>query len=137
MTTGPVFFHGQRKTALGIVNSVTVTYETEIANTGGGFDITTGVFTAPKAGKYYFSFSAVARLKTTVTVNLRKKDDIVASTACNADFFGCPLNLQTTLILNAGDPISVTAVSADASLHEDKQENHFTNFSGRLVEEDI
>lgn len=103
----------------------------------------TGIFTAPSAGRYFFSASGVARFPSSTSnvhlwINLMKNGVKVAyglgdeaSTSGEHETF----SLQSTLNLQARDEIwlQISQLSPGVELHG----NNYTYFNGFLIEEDI
>lgn len=103
----------------------------------------TGIFTAPRPGKYYFSVSGTAGFPASSTwIHLRI--DLYQ----NNDYIGCcfsdeisnggqyeTLSLESTLDLKMGDEISlkITAQGPGVFLHGSDS----FHFNGWLIEEDI
>ena len=54
--SSPVYFHVQRNSTY-TLNGTTIPFEIERLNIGGGMNINSGIFTAPKTGIYFFSTS--------------------------------------------------------------------------------
>jgi len=62
--SSPVQFHVQRKTSFSTLNTP-IPFEIERLNVGRAMDLASGIFTAPKAGIYYFVFSCLKQPSTT------------------------------------------------------------------------
>jgi hypothetical protein len=56
--SSPVYFHVQRNASYSL-NGTTIPFQIERLNVGGGMNITSGIFTAPKSGIYFFSFTGL------------------------------------------------------------------------------
>jgi hypothetical protein len=109
-------------------------------------DLTTGKFTAPRPGIYFFSFAAVARLASSSDV------DFWSRLYLNGNYIGesgvdenngpvdqyNPVTLQSTLNLKKGDQLWMQIEyygSSSSYLHDNG--NHHTHFTGFMLEEEI
>ena len=98
-------------------------------------NIGTGIFKAPKAGTYSFDFSFT---KTTSTADTFFEFQLNGS-KIGINFAGYGTNLllsnsiQATLKLKVGDQISF--VLGSGAIYDD--DDHFTHFTGSLLEEDL
>jgi len=130
-------FFSFRKTSSFSSISTPITYEITDANIGN--TVTSGVFTAPRAGYYFFSFNGVTDLGTyPVNVVLIKNGGIQRTS------YGSPASLsrivlQDALILSAGDTVSVQLnivsgqnKSTTGSLYEDGS-SYYTRFLGYSI----
>jgi hypothetical protein len=108
-------------------------------------DLTSGKFTAPRPGIYFFSFSGVARLYSSSSISLTSylylNGKIIAASHVGeynipVDQFN-PLTLQSTLNLKKGDQLWMEiSYSSDYSYLHDNA-NHWTHFTGFMLEEEI
>jgi hypothetical protein len=143
--SAPVHFYVQR-------NSPFNTYGTPIpfkfarVNEGNAMDLTSGKFTAPRPGIYFFSFAGVASLYTSSSwaqlfVGLYLNGNRIGSNFV-VDYNGpldqfSPVTLQSTLKLGKGDEVwvQITSVTSLSYLYDDG--NYSTHFTGFMLEEEI
>lgn len=108
-------------------------------------NISSGIFTAPRNGQYFFSLSGIARFlankKAIIGLKLNgnpighahsQRDDPVDKVEGQFDTF----SLQSLLHLQKGDQIWLYMYPlGDAPLFDDA--GHYTHFTGMLLEENI
>ena len=107
-----------------------IPYDTAITNIGGGMDLSSGIFTAPIAGLYYFSFTGLAGNAPT-QIGLFLNEDYLANTWSFQHQIG--LKLHSIVNLKEGDQVSVRLNGG--RLKEDK--SRYTNFIGMFLGSDI
>jgi hypothetical protein len=90
----------------------------------------TGVFTTPRSGKYFFTFSGI-NLGITVEIQLQLNGATMGSGFSNQVYD--TFSHQATLQLSKGDQIRLQLISG--TLYDDNR--RFTTFVGLLVEEDV
>ena len=105
------------------------------SNVGNALNPSTGVFVAPRPGKYYFAFTGLS-LRIHVKVQLQMKIGLADWTKIG-EAYATPWNtmaLQSTLQLAKGDQIRLVHIHG---IIHDTEGNNFTNFVGLLLEEDV
>ncbi len=105
--------------------------------------MTTGKFTAPVTGEYFFAFAGLVQFEESSTrqhcnINLYKNGGYIAQSSADEISIGDQYetnSFQSTLHLNKGDQIwlQINLKTAGAFLYG----NDYTHFNGFLLEEDI
>lgn len=124
-----------------------IPFETAKVNIGNAFSLSTGIFTAPRTGTYFFSFIGLINFPLSSTII-----GINVGLFVNTSRFGAGLleessplsgqndqvSIQATLSLKAGDKVSVQISSFTAGMFlVDSSSYHYNHFSGWLLEEDF
>jgi ABC-type enterochelin transport system permease subunit len=104
LKTASVYFYVQRNSSYAI-NTTVVPYENEQLNSGRAMNITSGVFTAPVSGRYFFSF--VGRAITTETFVFLRVNGSLNTIAYGS---GLWFNFVITATLNLRKMISSTCI---------------------------
>ena len=127
---------------------IPIPWDVAVVNEGNAMDLTTGKFTAPRPGIYFFSFTGLAEFPASSSSLVR----LAVAVYWNGDRLGAgfveesntlenqnsPLNFQSTLNLKKDDQVwlQIDAVtSGDDSLYDDGF--HYTQFTGFVLEEEI
>ena len=138
IVSSPVYFNVQKRTATisGGVNKV-ITFDNARLNVGGAMNINTGIFTAPRAGVYFFLFSGIKDdTNQLMSIDLQVNGARIA--LAWADGRNAPMSLaatiHSTLTLNSGDQVRLTIGSG--GLYDDGF-NYYTSYSGWLLEENV
>jgi hypothetical protein len=120
-----VYFTVKRITSFSTVGT-TLPFENETLNVGNAFNTSSGVFTAPRNGTYFFAFSGFQENGYAIlNFNLMLNDEIAAN--CYSPISkNC--NIPLTIKLSSGDRVQL-------SLQQGSTANAI--FSGWLVAEDI
>ncbi|XP_046646027.1 uncharacterized protein LOC124336314 [Daphnia pulicaria] len=150
--SAPVNFYVQRESDFNTENTP-ITFNLARVNEGNAMDMTTGKFTAPRPGIYFFSFAGTARLDSSSSSAwfnsyLYLNGDLIGTSQVREDkgpvSQSSPLTLQSTLNLKKGDQVWVGIEYFDGSssfLYEYQDSHqlyyHFTHFTGFMLEEEI
>ena len=143
--SSPTYFYVQRSSNDFNQLNVPIPFDVERLNVGGAMNSASGKFTAPRNGKYFFSFSGSVDFPSGsgsgyqfLIINLFKNGNAIAqghpdevNTVAQREAF----SLQSTLDLKSGDQIwlEITALSSGSFLWGD----YLTNFNGFMLEEAI
>nr|CAH0101326.1 unnamed protein product [Daphnia galeata] len=144
--SAPVYFYVQRNSNYNTLGTP-IPFDLARVNEGNAMDLTTGIFTAPRPGIYFFSFTGHAEFpKSSSKVHLavilylnggRIGTGYVteSNTVANQN---SPLTVQSTLKLKKFDKVWVIIDDWEIlgqSLSDNR--NHHTHFTGFMLEEDI
>jgi hypothetical protein len=97
---------------------------------------TTGIFSAPKSGKYFLISSGISEINVNARVELQIKTATVDWSRIGQAYSAMThqtFSLQSTLDLAKGDQIRLILI--EGAIHDNA--NHYTSFVGQLLEEDI
>jgi len=104
-----IYFYVQRNGKLPIAANGVIRFNQERLNMGGAMNISTGVFTVPKAGIYHFSVSIVKEGYSleAIWIYFRVNGNKIGMSAVGAPVGGAPATLQPTLKLKKGDRVDL------------------------------
>lgn len=139
-----IYFYVQRLADNFALTSTPIIFDQERLNVGGAYSATTGRFTAPAGGKYFFSFTGLVKFPgysslVRTDMGLVKNGDYIAYCESdenfNSGFQYETISLQSTLELIKGDQIwvGISSISSGASL----EGNYYTHFNGFLLEQTL
>jgi C1q-related factor len=132
----PVYFHVQRNSTFSSPNqNVTIPFNIEVTNVGNAMDLTSGIFTAPKTGTYFFAFSGIISDGDQLYVSLMLNGYQIASTTSYSPYrFSLSINIVSTLKLEADDEVSLSLSGYYLFEEADKR---YTQFTGILLQEEL
>jgi len=141
----PTYFYVQRNTAFSTIN-VPIPFQVSRLNIGNAMSLSTGKFTAPVRGTYFFSFTGHAGFPTSSSLL-----SLGVGLYVNGNYIGwgfveerdtviwqeTPLTLQSTLKLQKGDQVwlQIKLISAGVSLYDNGE--IWTHFSGYILGEEL
>ena len=132
----PVYFHVQRNSTFstGSNSNTTIPFHSALVNIGEAMDVKSGIFTAPKAGTYFFAFSGVQYSQSQLYVSLDLNGDNIATTVTFGFSSSYPISLSlvSTLELETDDEVRLTA-SGQYLLEGSNL--RYTQFTGVLLKE--
>jgi len=130
--SSPIYFHVQRNTTYSVTGKIP--FQIVQSNVGGGMNITSGIFTAPQSGTYFFSFTGLKDgSDNALRMDLYCNSNQItrAEGAAGAGLFTA--TLSSTLSLKSGDQISLQLISG--ALFDGYAKA--TNFNGILLQEEV
>jgi hypothetical protein len=142
----PVHFYVQRNSNFNTTKTP-IPFDLARVNEGNAMNLTSGIFTAPRPGIYFFSFAGVARLKSSSSSDVYFQSYFYLNgNLIGASFVNenntlvsqySPLTLQSTLNLEKGDRVwvQITYLGSFSYLYDDR--DHYIHFTGFLLEEEI
>ncbi|EFX79632.1 adipocyte complement related protein-like protein of 30 kDa [Daphnia pulex] len=141
----PVHFYAQKNSTFDTTRTP-IPFDSALVNEGNAMNLTSGIFTAPRSGTYFFSFTGAAVFPTSSSsvwlgvvlyLNGVKSGMGHVEEANTVDNQSSPLNLQSTLNLKSGDEVWV---QIDYRAHEASlfgNADYGTHFTGFMLEEEI
>jgi hypothetical protein len=141
----PVYFYVQRNSNFN-TTFTPVPFDLARVNEGNAMNLTSGIFTAPMPGIYFFSFAGVARLLSSSSAVffdffLYLNGNLIGSSFIEEQnvpvFQFSPLTLQSTLNLQKGDEVWVQISYSGSSSYLVDSGNHYTHFTGFMLEENF
>jgi hypothetical protein len=142
--TTPVHFYVQRNSNFK-KESTPIPFDVARVNEGNAMDLTTGKFTAPAPGIYFFSFAGDARLESSSDVYFQSylylNGNIIGASRVSQNNGPVsqysPVTLQSTLNLKKGDRVWVEILYSGSSSYLYDNYAHHTHFTGFMLEEEI
>ncbi len=141
--SAPVYFYVQRNSDFNN-ESTPIKFDLARVNEGNAMNLTSGIFTAPRPGIYFFSFAGLARLSSSSAFNfyffLNLNGNLIGSSKVHENNGPVnkysPMTLQSTLNLKTGDRVWMQIVkSTNSYLYDDS--SRYTHFTGFMLEEEI
>jgi hypothetical protein len=141
----PVYFYALRNSAFDRAN-VPIPFQSEKINMGGGMNLSTGKFTAPVTGVYFFSFTGLAGFPSSTGQNVHLKiafylNGSYLSTAevaeANTPGHSSTLTMQSTLNMQRGDQIWLQIWSISPGVRLWDSNYHHNHFTGFLLHEEM
>ena len=145
MKSAPVHFYVQRNSSFDTTGTP-IPFDLEMVNDGNAVNLTTGIFTAPVTGIYFFSFTGLVEFPASSStvqlgVSLKMNGNYIGSgwveESNNVAAQRSPLTVQSTLNLEKDDQIwmEIIQMSSGSSLFDNF--NAHTHFTGFMLQEDI
>jgi hypothetical protein len=141
----PVYFYVQRNS---IFNTITtpIPFDLAVVNEGNAMNLTSGIFTAPRPGIYFFSFTGLANFPASSSevylgvglyLNGGQIGRGLVEESNTVNTQTDQLTVQSTLSLKKDDQVwvAINVMSTDVYLYDSG--NHFTHFTGFMLEEEI
>jgi hypothetical protein len=141
----PTYFYVTRITPFSTIRTP-IPFDLAKVNMGNAMELASGKFRAPRSGIYFFSFTghalfpqSVSEVELAVSLYLNGNRvgwaEVEETNTSDGQF--SPLTLQSTINLKAGDQIWLQIVSISEGTVLFNARNHYTHFTGWMLEEDI
>ena len=127
--------------------NIPIPFHSAVVNEGNAIDLTSGIFTAPRPGIYFFSFTGLAYFPASPVLSYVR---LGVSLYLNRNYIGLgyvqeentagqysPLTLQSTLNLKSGDQVWMEIYLQESGAALFDNSNHYTHFTGFMLEEEI
>ncbi|EFX76551.1 Cntnap2 protein [Daphnia pulex] len=138
------FFYVQKNTSFATTD-IPIPFEIAMANVGDAINSTSGIFTAPQEGRYFFSFTGLAQFPFSSSYKLRLGVGLYLNGNLNgrswvankASDQHSPFRLESTQHLQPGDKVwlQITDISDGVYLYDNS--NHYSHFTGWLLQKEI
>jgi hypothetical protein len=144
--SAPTYFYVTRNFSLSSDVGGPIPFHLALVNAGNAIDLKTGIFTAPKSGTYFFSFTGMAnfpqssqllRLGVGFFLNGRQVGRSFVDEANSVNYQKSQLTLQSTFGLNEGDRIWLQIIFMASGVSLFDNEWHYTHFTGFILDEDL
>jgi hypothetical protein len=144
----PVHFYVQRNSSFNKTGTP-IPFDLAVVNEGNAMNLTSGKFTAPRTGTYFFSFTGVTKFPASSPVAARfgvflygDRYNFIGRAGVDdeantiADKFS-PFTLQSTLYMKKDDQVhlGIDLMSPGASLFDNI--GHYTHFTGFMLNEEL
>ena len=145
MKSAPVHFYVQRNSSFDTTGTP-IPFDLEMVNNGNAMNLTTGIFTAPVTGIYFFSFTGLAEFPASSStvqlgVSLKMNGNYIGSgwveESNNVAAQRSPLTVQSTLNLEKDDQIWMEIIQMSSGSYLFENFNAHTHFTGFMLQEDI
>jgi hypothetical protein len=143
--SAPVHFYVQKNSNFNTIG-IAIPFDLARVNEGNAMDLTSGIFTAPRPGIYFFSFTGVAHLFSSSSyawfysflyMNGYRMGTSFVDERNGPVYQRNPLTLQSTLNLQKGDEVWVQIVYSGSDSYLVDDSYHNTHFTGFMLEEEI
>ena len=148
----PVYFYVQRNGPFSATGA-SIPFDVERVNIGKALELTSGLFTAPRTGTYFFSFSGSASFPETTSpdrahlgIGLYLDGNCIArvqteeSNSVANQFSSLSLQSTLNLVKDVSIWLQIDVMSSGVVLYDDatsKGGGHWTHFTGWMLEEEI
>jgi hypothetical protein len=140
----PVHFYVQKNSYF-VTEGSPILFDVARVNEGNAMNLTSGIFTAPRPGIYFFSFTGLAYSKSSspysFTSHFYLNGNRIGSNHVQEDrnvtAKYSPMSFQWTLNLKKDDQLWVQISYSGSSSYLHDCSRHFTHFTGFMLEEEI